>query len=533
MKTYEILARGYLPKELPPPFTSESLATAVQSNRQKLPTNFSCTPGSQGNVRSRPTVHNLARAGILRRKLSIPNPINYFQLADSIDANQQALLQHVESSKLSLTTPQATPGNQRAIDPAKNWGYLPIARSLCRASARYVLQTDIDNFYHSIYTHVIPWALHTKPIAKKQPRDYGLIGNVLDLNIRNSQDQQTLGIPIGPDCSLVAAEIILSTVDMALANAGLANGFRYLDDYEFGFATYSEAEQALADLQGQLGVYELHLNPRKTFLFELPVALERPWATELRRFSIRGGGLGQEIDLIGYFSRAYELSRNYPDEPVLRFALGRMRRNVVVTRNWSLYESTLLHIAVVEPGTLSTVVDELYRYHQAGYQVGLPQVADALNQVIRQHASVNHGSEVAWAIWGCLLLGISLDDPTATRVAQMEDSIVAILGLDAKAKGLIGNNVRLTLWASMMTTQSLLEEDWLLSYEANFKGWLPSVGVPDHVTADPNFLFLKQNGVHFYDAGLSSNYQPSGVSIAGGPSGAEQPTVAQAEEASG
>ena len=533
MNTYEILARGYLPRELPPPFTSASLATAVQANRQNLPTSFYCTPGNQGNVRSRPTVHNLARVGILRRKLSIPNPINYFQLADVIDTNQQVLLQHVTSSKLSLTTPQATPGRQRAIDPLKVWGYLPTARSICRASARYVLQTDIDNFYPSIYTHVIPWALHTKTVAKQNQRNFGYVGNILDLNIRNGQDQQTLGIPIGPDCSLVVAEIILSTVDLALANAGLATGFRYLDDYEFGFATYSAAEQALADLEGELGLYELHLNPRKTFLLELPSVIERPWASELRRFRIRRGGSAQEIDLIGYFSRAYELSQNYPGEAVLHFALGRLRRNVVVQPNWPLYESTLLHIAAVEPGTLSTVVDELYRYHQASYQVGLPKVADAFHQVIRQHARVNHGSEVAWAIWGCLLFGISLDDPTASRVAQMEDSIVAILALDAKAKGLISNNVSLMLWASMMTTQSLFEENWLLSYEANVKSWLPSSGVPDHVTPDPNFLFLKQNGVHFYDAGLSSNYQPASVSIAEGPSGEEQPAVEQAEEASG
>ena len=488
MNTYEILARGYLPKELPPPFTSESLANAVQANRQNLPTNFSCTPGGQGNVRSRPTVHNLARVGILRRRLSIPNPINYFQLADAIDTNRQALLQHVTSSKLSLTTPQAAPGSQRAIDPVKDWSYLPIARSLCRASARYVLQTDIDNFYPSIYTHVIPWALHTKPVAKQKQRDFGLIGNVLDLNIRNSQDQQTLGIHIGPDCSLVIAEIILSKVDVALVNAGLASGFRYLDDYEFGFATYSEAEQALADLQGELGVYELYLNPRKTLLFELPSAIERPWASELRRFGIRQGGSGQEIDLIGYVSRAYELSQNYPDESVLRFALGRMRRNVIVPRNWPLYESTLLHIAAVEPGTLSTVVDELYRYDQAGYQVGLPKVADVLHQVIRQNGSVNHGSEVAWAIWGCLLFGIALDDQTASQTTQMEDSVVAVLALDAKAKGLMSNNVNLTLWASMMTTQSLFEENWLLSYEANVKGWLPSLGVRDHIAADPNLI---------------------------------------------
>ena len=533
MDTYEILARGYLPKELPPPFTSESLATAVKANRRNLPAGFSCNPGHQGNVRSRPTIHNLARVGTLRRKLSIPNPISYFQLAEAIETNQQALLGHVATSKFSLTTPQARSGTQRAIAPVKDWSYLPIARSFCRASARYVLQTDINNFYLSIYTHVIPWALHTKPVAKQNQRNFGYFGNTLDLIVRNGQDQQTLGIPIGPDCSLVIAEVILSAVDAALQSTGLVSGFRHLDDYEFGFATYSEGEQALADLQGQLSAYELHLNPRKTFLFELPSTIERPWATELRTFQIRRGSKSQQIDLIGYFSRVYELSRNYPDESVMRFALGRMRMSVVDQHNWLLYESTLLHIAAVEPGTLSTVIDELYRYYQAGYQVGLPKVADALQQVIHDHARVNHGSEVAWAIWGFLIFGIKLDDQTASQVAQMEDTVVAILALDAKSRGLISSNVNLTLWASMMTTQSLVEENWLLAYEANVKGWLPSLGVQDNVDADPNFLFLKQNDVQFYDAGLSLNYQPTGVSIVKGTAGEKQPAVVQAEEASG
>ena len=260
MDTYEILARGYLPKELPPPFTSESLATAVKANRLNLPAYFSCNPGHQGNVHSLPTVHNLARVGTLRRKLSIPNPISYFQLAEVIDTHQQALLVHVAASKFSLTTPQATPGIQRAIDPVRDWGYPPIARSLCRASARYVLQTDIANFYPSIYTHVIPWALHSKSVAKQNRNTFNLLGNVLDLIIRNSQEQQTLGIHIGPDCSLVIAEIILSAVDAALLSTGAVNGFRYLDDYEFGFATYSEGEQALADLQGVLRAYPTTLD---------------------------------------------------------------------------------------------------------------------------------------------------------------------------------------------------------------------------------------------------------------------------------
>ena len=50
-----------------------------------------------------------------------------------------------------------------------------------------------------------------------------------------------------------------------------------------------------------------------------------------------------------------------------------------------------------------------------------------------------------------------------------------------------------------MTTEGLYDEYWLLAYEANVKGWLPSVEVADHVAADVNFGFLKANGVQFYD----------------------------------
>ncbi|QDJ13845.1 hypothetical protein CEP45_08410 [Mergibacter septicus] len=33
---------------------------------------------------------------------------------------------------------------------------------------RYLFTTDIANFYPSIYTHSIPWAIYTKEKAKKQ-----------------------------------------------------------------------------------------------------------------------------------------------------------------------------------------------------------------------------------------------------------------------------------------------------------------------------------------------------------------------------
>ena len=521
MNTYEILARGFLPKELPPPFTSHPLATVIQANRQTLPAEFSLRTGRGGNVFSLSATHNLARTGTLRRRLSIPNPINYFQLATLVDTNRQTLLQHVGRSSFSLTTPQAAPGIQRAIEPTQGFGYLPIARTLCRASARYLLEADVNNYYQSIYTHIIPWALHSKAIAKQNQRNFGYLGNVIDLVVRNGQAQQTLGIPIGPDCSLVIAEIILTSVDVTLTSAGISEGFRHLDDYEFGFVSYSDAEQALATLQGTLAEYELSLNSRKTRILDLPAPLERPWASQIRNFRIRDSDLGQQVDIIGFFSQAYELSRNYVDESVLRFALGRTRKIAIKTTNWSLYQSILLHIGAVEPGTLPVVVDELFRYQSAGYQIDYSKIEEVLHGIIGKHAPVNHGSEVAWAIWGCLLFMIPIDDQAASLIAKMGDSIVALLALDAKSKNLISNNVGFQLWSGMMTTQALMEENWLLSYEANVKNWLSSQGAVDHVAADQNFSFLKQHDVYFYDHALSTTYQPVGVPAPVGPSGDE------------
>ncbi|QPF31263.1 hypothetical protein H0S56_09310 [Acinetobacter lwoffii] len=44
----------------------------------------------------------------------------------------------------------------------------------------YVLHTDINNCYGSIYTHSIAWAIHGKDEAKKLKNDKNLLGNLID-----------------------------------------------------------------------------------------------------------------------------------------------------------------------------------------------------------------------------------------------------------------------------------------------------------------------------------------------------------------
>ena len=53
----------------------------------------------------------------------------------------------------------------RALQPALRLGELPKLRPRRWRGARYILKTDISQFYPSVYTHSIPWALHGKAIA--------------------------------------------------------------------------------------------------------------------------------------------------------------------------------------------------------------------------------------------------------------------------------------------------------------------------------------------------------------------------------
>jgi len=84
---------------------------------------------------------------------------------------------------------------------------------------KYLITTDIKNFYPSIYTHSIPWAIHGKKFIRsaKNRHNYNLFGNRLDKLFQNADDGCTNGVPIGPVVSDLIAEIVLSAVDRMIS----------------------------------------------------------------------------------------------------------------------------------------------------------------------------------------------------------------------------------------------------------------------------------------------------------------------------
>lgn len=73
---------------------------------------------------------------------------------------------------------------------------------------KYMLQTDIQNCYGSIYTHSIAWALHGKEFAKEN-RGKRHLGNAIDAFICDMSYGQTNGIPQGSVLMDLIAELVL------------------------------------------------------------------------------------------------------------------------------------------------------------------------------------------------------------------------------------------------------------------------------------------------------------------------------------
>lgn len=505
----QILGRGYFPKELPPPFNTKSFGVFAET----APIAFgldTTKKGSKNNLTSRPAVHNLARTGTLRRKLTIPNPVNQYQVARAIAERWAELKSACAKSPFSLTTPLYRKHDTRAIVVKHPFDAIPIARARSRVASRYLLATDLSQFYPSVYTHSIPWALHTKSVAKARPQDYSLLGNVVDLAIRNGQDRQTIGIPIGPDTSLVIAETILSSVDIQLKGAITKRGFRYIDDIACGFRTVAEAEETLGLLQHLVGDLQLQLNPRKTRITDLPSELEASWVPHLRLFAFRSSSPGvQQTDLLSYFGRAFELAASHREEAILRYSVQRLRSVSIFEKNWALYESLLLQCLSVEPGTAPAVIGELYKYHVL-MPLDRARITESLQQLIEDHAPQHHGSEVVWALWGAICLGCELDASTVEKSLLTADPCVALCALDARARGLVTGTADVSSLEALMHDGELVEGQWLLAYEANIKGWLPNKGLGDFVAAHTHFGPMKAAGVSFYDAAatLSVHVKP-------------------------
>lgn len=518
-----LLGKGYFAPELPPPFNTENFGTKSGKILNRWNTVYAGLSGAdkQKFKESVATRFSVKRYGFLRRLISIPNPCHQLQLSDAIVANWAVLDGVLNRSTFSSSRPIENPPTGRAVDRKLDIGEFIDQCIVSSFRYRYELVTDLSRFYPTLYTHAIPWAIHGKALAKAQMNNPALLGNILDKAVRAGNSRQTFGIPIGPDTSLIIAELILCTIDEEISNTLTRTDCvveRYMDDFKIGCKTRGDAEEILRRLQTIFGGYELQANEEKTLVAELPCPIVEDWAIDLRRFDLsikktlpRNLQIkNQRRALTGFASSVLKHAQAHPDKWVPKFAIRFVMDIGLFDENWDIYSSLLFKMTLVELGLLPTVGRILVSNRR---RVRKNKLRAFLRQILYECVPLSHHFETAWALWLCKEFRLKIPDDLARQILESSDVISTLVLLDLRAAGLVNTSISLAQLESQLTVDSLMDETWLLTYEAMNKGW---VKVPKKLPANQNefFRILRRHKISFYDE--ARGIQPMSLKAPGG-----------------
>ncbi len=162
--------------------------------------------------------------------------------------------------------------SDKATNVTQWWQNIELQSIELSLKYEYVLHTDITDCYGSIYTHTIPWAIHTKQIAKANREPNGNLGNIIDKHLRDMAFGQTNSIPQGSVLMDFVAEMVLGYADIELStkiqqtNIQDYHILRYRDDYRIFSNNPQDSELITKILTEVLVELGMRLNTHKTFV---------------------------------------------------------------------------------------------------------------------------------------------------------------------------------------------------------------------------------------------------------------------------
>lgn len=492
-----LLGAGYFPDELPPPFNTSLFA----KYRKAIGAAWSAIPGDY--PRTVPEIFSIPRAKGVRRDLSIVNPIAEYHVSKLIADNWIDIRKHLVECSFGAEPVEIASAGTRAI-AAPDFRLIALRQAEISASFDHVLVADISRFYGTLYTHAIPWALHAKAWSKANlntPIYNASLGARLDRAVRKGNDNQTIGIPIGPDSSRIISEIVAVAVDTILREQlgiSTACSLRNVDDWYVGFDSLGATEDAVAAIAAACRTYQLELHPGKTKVISTSGSGDGIWPTALRQANFAPDTVKQGKDIEHYFAMAFDFASTHPTQNVLDYAVKRTMGVKVLRPNWHRYETYLLKAARANPTTVPAVVQILASYNTMGYALGRERIKKLIRDTIRSCSPTSRHSEVSWALFLAKVLRIELESSDVQPVTELESSACALVLLDLRSRGLVHRVIDVSLWEQSMNDAGLTSSNWLLAYEAEIKGWLPSATL-GFVDAHPRFAALKKYGVSFYD----------------------------------
>ncbi|MCS6933634.1 MAG: RNA-directed DNA polymerase [Chitinophagales bacterium] len=376
VRQFFLKAESYFNFDLPKYFVFENLLQAVSNyiSGQELSTFYSTYTNSQGQTkRHSPATFEDVNYKFLNNKdgkfawrlLQLIHPALYISLVNKIteQANWNLIVnrfaQFQDNPKIrcySIPLRSDDQQSDKATSISQWWHEIEQQSLELALKYEYVLHTDISDCYGSIYTHSIPWAIHTKSVAKAHRRDQNLIGNIIDKHLQEMAFGQTNGIPQGSVLMDFIAEIVLGYADLKLSrrieqhNLQDYEIIRYRDDYRI-FSNNPQTVEHIAKLLTEI-LFELgmRLNAQKTIVSN-NVIKDSIKSDKLYWLSAKKGVRGiQEHLLI-----IHNLSELYPNSGSISKALSKFYNRIKdITKtyqNITVLVSILVDIMYKNPRT--------------------------------------------------------------------------------------------------------------------------------------------------------------------------------------
>lgn len=492
-----LLARGYFPKELPPAFFTEQFARYATSK-----------PGRAQLKAYKPkdkftecVKYSLALSGLDRRELRIPHPFSYSKIAAITSKHLSLLLKKASASGCSRSRPIYSQNSRRAIIPMVRPTNVAREKAAARAGSTFLLEADVSQFYPSLYTHAVGWAVNPELREKKNWGKATLLGKQLDQALMDIDGKFSQGIPIGPDVSFLIGEVVLGQVDGAL-QFQRGRAVRWYDDYHIAFDSRNDAEVALKRLGRELARYRLRLNPKKTLISDLPRAIQNGWQESLK--DAGSGKLSTPNEMVGYFDVAFRLRERFPDSNVLLYALGLLFKVTKPSKETGrIAESCITQAVLCEPGSAQKAFALLSLWNLNGFVLDRGILSRTIEQMVTRHEPIGFSSDVAWALAFCLEQKLHLGEIAGKALSNLDDDCIAIQALHMRSIGLLPEGFSDKVIAKAVKGSDLDKDHWLLTYESLRQGFLNASA--QIIASNPLFSDLLKRGVTFYRKSLPAH----------------------------
>lgn len=494
-----LLRNEVFPAELPPCFGTNTLAdhateAIIAANaftqRYSIPLKFSGYKTESS-----------------RRKFAIPNPYHYCKAVDVIVQNDGHISTIFKKSSFSLTSPIDKKAKPHQAYAKKSASIADTKEAIERQfqNNRYEIRLDISSFFDSIYTHSIPWAIHTIPVAKKNQRDSKLLGNQLDKCMQAMNYNQTNGILVGNAVSRIISEIILCTLDEAIEKKfPEISCCRFVDDYYIYTKESGKIQEIISFIRNILTQYELSFNETKLQINESPFLYGKPWVEQIRQY------IHLQPDV--FLSRLIMEYNVHRDIAIIKYGLKVIAQCRYHTKNWPPMQSRLINILVRFPSLADHIIPILWSNKD---KLNKTMLKKALYSIIDESLLLNREQELIWAVWYAKVFDIALAQPYIISILKSSTDVAIIILLDyIYTKGL-NTKAAIKQQISLLHDSLVLEDvdndgksnqlmwtsRWLLAYEADKNKWLNVNGkVFNYAQKNQFFKELLTKGVTFYNS---------------------------------